>query len=526
MTCTFVNTKKPKLTVVKALVPASDSGKFNLLINGDTHATDVGDTGTTGAQYGTIGSNSFGETAGTATSLADYVKTISGTGCSDNGDGTGAITLAAGDDKTCTITNTRKGKIVVVKDANPDDPTDFKFEAGGGLTPALFFLDDDADGTLPNTQTFSGLAPGSTYSVAESVPDGWVQTSATCSDGSPISAIDVSAGETVTCTFVNTKKPKLTVVKVLVPASDSGKFNLKINGTTYAGDVGNGGTTGPQSATIGSNSFGETAGTATSLADYVKTISGAGCSDNGDGTGAITLAAGDDKTCTITNTRKGKIVVVKDAVPDGPTDFKFEAGGGLSPALFFLDDDTDGTLSNTQTFSGLAPGSTYSVAGERAGWLGPDQRDVQRRQPDLGHRRQRGRDRDVHVRQHEERNHHREEGDGRWDGGLHVHRDAQWHHLDQRRDDQRQRRAWHLLLDGSRGRRLGSDQHRLRRYRQHRQPGLAEGDLQGSRRRERDVHVHEHEARRDRRQEGDDTVGGDRQLHLHGQSGWHHRRRR
>ena len=41
--------------------------------------------------------------------------------------------------------------------------------------------------------------------MSESVPSGWSQVSATCSDGSPTSNVGVSAGETVTCTFVNTR---------------------------------------------------------------------------------------------------------------------------------------------------------------------------------------------------------------------------------------------------------------------------------------------------------------------------------
>jgi hypothetical protein len=47
------------------------------------------------------------------------------------------------------------------------------------------------------------LAPG-TYSVSEMTPTGWNLTSATCSDGSPVSAISLQAGETVTCTFFTT----------------------------------------------------------------------------------------------------------------------------------------------------------------------------------------------------------------------------------------------------------------------------------------------------------------------------------
>jgi hypothetical protein len=95
------------------------------------------------------------------------------------------------------------GRIVVIKDAAPDDGQDFDFTAAGGLSPASFQLDDDADGTLSNSRAFTGLTPGSGYSVSEAVPAGWEQASATCDDGSPPSSIDVSSGETVTCSFVN-----------------------------------------------------------------------------------------------------------------------------------------------------------------------------------------------------------------------------------------------------------------------------------------------------------------------------------
>ena len=40
----------------------------------------------------------------------------------------------------------------------PDDAQDFSFTAGGGLSPASFSLDDDADGTLSNTRTFTGVS--------------------------------------------------------------------------------------------------------------------------------------------------------------------------------------------------------------------------------------------------------------------------------------------------------------------------------------------------------------------------------
>ncbi|MEQ1848989.1 MAG: thrombospondin type 3 repeat-containing protein [Candidatus Peribacteraceae bacterium] len=112
------------------------------------------------------------------------------------------VSVTANNTTNCTITNTKRGHIIVVKDAVPNHAQDFVFtnDFGNG-TPVNFSLDDDADGTLLNSRD-SEVLPG-TYSVSEGAVSDWTQTSATCSDGSPVSAIVVSPGETVTCTFVN-----------------------------------------------------------------------------------------------------------------------------------------------------------------------------------------------------------------------------------------------------------------------------------------------------------------------------------
>jgi hypothetical protein len=77
----------------------------------------------------------------------------------------------------------------------------------------------------------------------------------------------------VKCTYVNKRKPQVKVVKALEPTSDQGKFNLQINGTTQAADVGNGGDTGFKEVAAGQQvTVGEIAGTGTSLANYVSSV--------------------------------------------------------------------------------------------------------------------------------------------------------------------------------------------------------------------------------------------------------------
>jgi hypothetical protein len=91
-------------------------------------------------------------------------------------------------------------KIIVKKVTVPSpDTTDSTFSYTASYNSAGFSLKN-------GQQNDSGdLQPG-TYSVSENtpLPLGFVQTSAICDDGSPVSAISLQNNETVTCTFTNT----------------------------------------------------------------------------------------------------------------------------------------------------------------------------------------------------------------------------------------------------------------------------------------------------------------------------------
>ncbi len=106
--------------------------------------------------------------------------------------------------ETTTPPTTETGHIIIAKSTLPNNTQDFlftnNFENGN---PATFSLDDDGDATLSNMRDSVVLA--GTYSVSETEVTGWSSVSATCSDGSPVSAIVVSAGETVVCMFINAK---------------------------------------------------------------------------------------------------------------------------------------------------------------------------------------------------------------------------------------------------------------------------------------------------------------------------------
>ena len=68
----------------------------------------------------------------------------------------------------------------------------------------------------------------------------------------------------VDCTITNTRKPRVKVTKDLVPSSDGGLFDLQVNGSTKADDVGDAGTTDYVNVAVGSNpTVGELAGAGT-----------------------------------------------------------------------------------------------------------------------------------------------------------------------------------------------------------------------------------------------------------------------
>ena len=118
-------------------------------------------------------------------------------------------------------------------------------------------------------------------------------------------------------------RPTLTVNKVLIPSDDTGVFNLRIDTVTEGtgANVGNGGTTGSITVTPGQHTVDETAGTATDLANYNSVIGGDCATD-----GTVTLVAGDNKVCTITNTPLTQISTTED-IPKNIRSFHLKSKG-------------------------------------------------------------------------------------------------------------------------------------------------------------------------------------------------------
>lgn len=233
----FGNYKQPKITVIKKLVPATDSGRFDLKVDSTVVKAAAGDGGS-GSLLVNPGAHTVSETAAAGTDLADYKAEISCAGRTG-----GSVNVQSGDDITCTITNTRLGKVEIAKVTDPHETTGTQFGFTGFA--GSFSL---ADGGV---KTISRVAPSSTpYAVTESAASGYRLTSISCNDGDSsgtvgtrTASIKVAAGETVRCTFVNTKlMPGIEVVKsgpTVVHHGDKMDFSFAVRsiGNTPLHDV-------------------------------------------------------------------------------------------------------------------------------------------------------------------------------------------------------------------------------------------------------------------------------------------------
>ncbi|KRA16123.1 DUF11 domain-containing protein [Lysobacter sp. Root604] len=284
--------------------------------------------------------------------------------------------------------------IVVVKDAVPNDAQDFAFTATGtGLS--AFSLDDDGDATLSNTRNFTGLAAGS-YTITETAVAGWALTGLVCSDptgnssgntGTRVATIDVAAGETVTCTYTNTKRAQFRLAKTWDVNSAVGDVATIAATTGLANNTAafnSPATAAMQGAAVGvlvgetASLPAETMTPAGALANYLTSLT---C-DNGvvpsgaNGQAANTvqipgnLAVDTLITCTYTNTRRTTTLQLRKqwsgaAVGDDATVTLTRAGAGIDSLA--SDAGSAGELDSDATPTTVFAGETVVVAESLAG---------------------------------------------------------------------------------------------------------------------------------------------------------------
>jgi uncharacterized repeat protein (TIGR01451 family) len=321
---TFRNRTDTGITIIKQANPEDgtdfqftsqfDPDGFTL----DDAAIDDGDAFINTVVYTTVlpGAYWITETVPAGWLLADV-------DCSDDDstfDGTRlTINLSPTENLSCTFTNAQLGRIIGVKQTIPATSTqsfDFQATSENLATPIAFSLQHGERYTIEN------VPAGIPYTLTENTPTEWVLTDATCSNGQSPVGVTLSASETVTCTFTNQGKGKLTVYKVVEGGSAApGDFTINVSGANPLPPSFSGSNTG-----------------VTVLLDpgvYSVTeqlVPGYTAAYSADCTGQ--MAVGENKVCTITN--RGlppggftlvKVVINDDGGTAGPNDFGISVGG-------------------------------------------------------------------------------------------------------------------------------------------------------------------------------------------------------
>jgi hypothetical protein len=285
------------LTVIKQCVPSGDRGRFRVTIAGAdrTVRRTLRCGGETEAIEIAPGTYRVTERGAGGTNLANYDREIGGDCFPD-----GRVVVEEGESATCTINNIRRPKdpklahLTLHKLCAPStDAGRFNLRVDGVTLP------DAHCGTVVGPLA---LRPG-TYHVSESAGTGTDLSAYTTVVGGACAAdgsVTLGRGQSATCTITNvrlgTPTAVLTVVKHCEPGVDNGRFTLAIDEQAFSG-MRCGQSTGPVTVATGTRLVGEVA--TPGIAENYDAAFGGDCA----AIGTITLAAGQQATCTVTNTR-------------------------------------------------------------------------------------------------------------------------------------------------------------------------------------------------------------------------------
>ncbi len=333
--------KVATIEVKKALVPATDPGKFDLLIDGEVRSGSdgVGDKGSTGAIEVSAGTSSapgathtVAEAAhpGSETSIDSYDVSYY---CTKNGaeaaKGTGpgpaSLNVQPDDEVICTFTNQRKPRLVLVKELINDnggtaEDIDWTLEATGARTDGPTNLSGKSP--VDSAALWPNFKPD-TYTLSETyvdgdpgVPNGYASGPWNClragnDEVVPVSSdgkVVIAYGDDVTCTITNDDiQPKLKLVKKVVNAYGGTATAADFEASVVAGGVP---TDMPWDTFVGLNA-GTYDANETGPTGYMASEWEGDCEADGE----ITLLPGDEMTCTVTNSDiQPKLKLVKTIV--------------------------------------------------------------------------------------------------------------------------------------------------------------------------------------------------------------------
>lgn len=229
--CIIYIPRKGKLEVVKDLDPDSDSGLFNLYIDGVVTVNDAGEGGTTGEQVVDPGTYDVGETGGTNTDLNNYSTSIecrdqNGSGsivASGSGAGPLSVNVNQDDDIVCTVTNSLQlGTLTLIKTVSGGTATESDFQAYIDGNPVPWGV---AQSLLSGSHAASEIANVSGYTASE-----W--TGACAANGD----VTLNPGDDLTCYITNTRDTGTITILKNIDWDESGTIGDHPNDISGATD--------------------------------------------------------------------------------------------------------------------------------------------------------------------------------------------------------------------------------------------------------------------------------------------------
>lgn len=295
-----------------------------------------------GVTSGVASTTSAGLHTVSETNQAGYTGTIGGD-CAANG----TITLAIGDDKTCTITNDdQQASLTVTKEVH-----NIRKDLVAG----------DFDLTVGITSIITGIAhlfDAGTYAVGETNGDGY--NTSFGGDCDSLGSITLGLGETKNCTIVNTEKTPGTLHIIKVVENDNAvEFRGSASPADFTLSV-TGGNPDPSSV-VGADSPG-TSVTIDGDAAYevLETDGPSGYGVTYSADCDAVMPEGGEKTCTVTNNdtppTQGYLTVRKHVTNNN--------GGEADASAWTLNrtDSEDNTTSMTDGLATLVEPDTYAIS--------------------------------------------------------------------------------------------------------------------------------------------------------------------
>lgn len=281
----------------------------------------------------------------------------------------------ANNSDTEVVTASNCGTITIVKDAVPNDAQNFGFTGDLGT----FTLDDDADGTLPNSTVFTRVA--GTYEVTEDAVALWELTGIECGAdvgsstnvSTRTATIDLDSGENITCTFTNEQDTTatITIVKQTVPDGAGQEFDFEGEGFGEGSALENEFVLGDGDSETDTEVDPGEGYSVTETVPGGWTLTGIECEGEGasvdlaNETVDFDVAAGDDVTCTFTNTKHASLTINKYALGGDGTFTIGWSGNSSSSSSDIITSAGFGSM----TVPDLFP-TTYSVTEELPGGEG------------------------------------------------------------------------------------------------------------------------------------------------------------